>query len=145
MNLHFTATFSDSDLAALLAKNAASLRPLTELTGKFTPAGVVIAGSYPTFLVAASVSTLWTAAVAGSALRLRLKDVSVVGVPLPGPLVRGKILQAITDGIAGAPGCSVEGDEVVLDVAAMLAALGMDSAVRLAGVRVGDGTAALEA
>lgn len=146
MDLRLSLSLTDTDLAALLARHESSFRPLTDLSGKVTPAGLVVSGSYPAVFLSASVSTTWRPIVARQQVRLRLDDVRVVGVPLPGPVVRGKILAAIAEGVAGAVGVSVEGDEVVLDMGKMLGWLGLDvSGWRVRGVSLEAGKVTLEA
>jgi hypothetical protein len=110
---------------------------------RLTPAGVVVVGDYPTFMLKMSFETLWEVSGDAGVVQARLADVKVAG--LPATLLRGVLLKVLRDVTAQQAGVSVEEDRVRVDVPQLLQARQVPLQIHLTAVRCGPGTLVIEA
>jgi hypothetical protein len=139
LKLHVT----DRDLEALVAKAAARIEGVQDLKARFTPAGVVVTGKYPTSFLTVSFETTWAAEPAGSELRVSLAALKVMGIP--GGFLRGVLMKIAKDQVGDEPGVRVEGDTVFVRPAEMVKRHGIELSVNFTRVTFAEGSATAEA
>lgn len=110
---------------------------------RLVPEGLVLAGTYPTFLLKMSFETLWEVAAADGQVHARLSSIKVSG--LPATLLRGVLLKVVRDMVAKQPGVKVEDDKIIVDVAEVLQDRQVPVRINLTTVRSGTGEMVIEA
>ncbi len=134
---------SEDDLNGVITKNLASDESVRDLKVRLLPEGVRVTGAYRVAFFNVRFDTLWALAVQGREVAARLADLSVAGAPAG--MVRGALLEMIASHLAREEGARVEGESIIIDPDAMLAAFGMSARTNLRAVRCEAGRVVIEA
>lgn len=134
---------TNADLAPLVALLAKQADGIEELTVTFTPEGASVQGKYPTPFFKVAFETLWQPVAAGPEVNVKLVALKVAG--LPASMLRGAMMKMVRDAIEGQPGLTVTDEGVSVRVADMARPHGIELAMHVAEVRMGEGTCVVEA
>ena len=139
-------TLTDADLAALLTGKIPPGEGIEDVQARLTPEGVVLAGKYVAgFGFKMPFETLWKLEAAGTEVHARLDNVKVSGLPVPAGMIRSGLLAAVRERAQAHPGVRVTDEAVIVDLPAAALARGGELRVHFTSVRLGDGTAVIEA
>lgn len=135
---------SDMDLRTLAAELIPEPDGIEKMTYRVTAEGVRVGGEYATgFGFKVPFETLWALTPAGPCLRIQLAAIQVGGIP--GGILRGALLRMIRDALAGHDGLRMEGEAIVVDVAAIACRNGLPLQIHLTQVQGTPGLLLLEA
>jgi hypothetical protein len=139
LTLHIT----ESDFAQVLDHYLPEEGPLEDVRVGLRTEGVLVQGSYPTPLGKMSFETLWSLAVSGCIVQVRLETIRVAG--LPAGLLRGVLLKTLRDVVGSQPGVRVEGEVVEVDLEQAAQARGIPLRINLTAIRCSAGSLVVEA
>jgi hypothetical protein len=127
----------------LIAKRALEKEQVRDVSIRLSSAGVHICGVYPTPFMTVRFETLWEVAAQAGKVAARLADLKVVG--LPAGMLRGTIMNALSEATSHENGLQVDGEHLLFDPDRLLFNNGLKGRTNLTAVRCGAGTLVLEA
>jgi hypothetical protein len=134
---------TEDDVNRLLAEHLPADVPVRKLAMRLTPDGVRVQGEYPTVFLNVAFDSLWTLAVVGGRIEVRLGELKVSG--FPATMLRGVIFKVLCENTGREPGLTVEGETLRIDLEAFLAAKGLPLKTNLQGVACAPGSLVIEA
>ncbi len=117
--------------------------PVEDLAVKFRPEGIVVSGTYPTFVLKVPFETLLAVTVNGGLILVRFESIKVSG--LPAGKLRGLLLKSIQDAAQLTPGIEVRDERVEIDLEQVLEARQVPLRLNLKAIRCSVGSLVLEA
>lgn len=135
---------TDADVSSLAAELIPEQDGLDRLAFRFTPAGLILSGSYSTgFGITVEFETLWEVRAAGASVQLHLADIKVGG--FPAKLLRGVLLRLIRDVIEGHEGLAMDGETLVAHIPSIARRNGLHLDVYLTRIHLGPTVMIIEA
>jgi hypothetical protein len=128
---------TEVDVNRLLAEHLPKDVPVKKLAVQLTTAGVRVQGEYPTVFMNVGFDTVWSLAVAGGLLEVRLADLKVSG--FPATMLRGLIFKELKHSVPSEPGLSVVDETIQIDLQQFLNAKGLPLKITLQDVICGQG------